>query len=59
MIGDPLSALVQYRLARAYEVAGKPAKARLQYEKFLELWKDADSDLPIHRQAKAEYAKLQ
>jgi len=35
------------------------AKARAAYEDFLKLWKDADSDIPILKQAKAEYAKLQ
>jgi len=57
MTGDPVSALVQCRLARAYEVAGEPAKARSQYQTFLDLWKNADPDIPIYKQAKAEYAK--
>ena len=34
-------------------------KARTAYQNFLTLWKDADPDVPIYRQAKAEYAKLQ
>lgn len=59
MIGDPLVALVEYRLARAHEVAGEPLKARSQYEKFLALWRDADPDIPIYQQAKAEHARLQ
>jgi len=38
---------------------GDTAKARSAYEDFLTLWKDADPDIPILKQAKAEYAKLQ
>ena len=37
---------------------GDPAKARVAYQDFLTLWKDADPDIPILKQAKAEYAKL-
>jgi Tfp pilus assembly protein PilF len=46
-------------LARASGVAGDPAKAGKAYQEFLTLWKDADADIPILRQAKAEYGKLQ
>ena len=46
------------QLARAYEMAGDHVKAKAAYEAFLALWKDADSDVPILRQAKAEYANL-
>ena len=45
--------------ARAYALAGDAAKARAAYQDFLGLWKDADPDIPILKQAKAEYAKLQ
>ena len=38
---------------------GDIAKARVAYQDFLTLWKDADGDIPILKQAKAEYAKLQ
>jgi len=37
---------------------GDTAKAKTAYQDFLALWKDADSDIPILKQAKAEYAKL-
>jgi hypothetical protein len=40
-------------------VAGDTAKARTAYQDFLALWKDADPDIPILKEAKAEYAKLQ
>ncbi|HYL84008.1 MAG TPA: winged helix-turn-helix domain-containing protein [Candidatus Angelobacter sp.] len=46
-------------LARAYALQGHTAKARAAYQDFLALWKDADPDIPILKQAKAEYAKLQ
>src|SRR6266853_2886232 len=46
------------RLGRAYVLQGDTAKARAAYQDFLTLWKDADPDIPIFRQAKAEYAKL-
>jgi Tfp pilus assembly protein PilF len=52
-------ALAHLGLARAYKMQGDTAKARLAYQDFLTLWKDADPDFLILKQAKAEYAKLQ
>jgi len=52
-------ALAHLGLARAYALQGDTAKAKTAYQDFLTLWKDADSDIPILKQAKAEYAKLQ
>jgi eukaryotic-like serine/threonine-protein kinase len=46
-------------LARAYALQGDRTKARNAYIDFLKLWKDADPDIPILKQAKAEYARLQ
>jgi len=54
----PLGALAHLGLARAYVLQGDTAKARTAYQDFLALWKDADPDIPILKQAKAEYAKL-
>jgi tetratricopeptide (TPR) repeat protein len=51
-------ALARLGLARAYAVSGDTAKAQTAYQDFLALWKDADVDIPILKQAKAEYAKL-
>ena len=51
-------ALSHLQLARAQRMMGNQAAARKSYEDFLTLWKDADSDIPIYQQAKAEYAKL-
>ena len=52
-------ALAQLGLARSYAMQGAAAKARAAYQDFLTLWKDADPDIPILKEAKAEYAKLQ
>ncbi len=54
----PIGALARLQLGRAYALAGDSAKARGAYQDFLTLWKDADTDIPILKQAKAEYAKL-
>jgi eukaryotic-like serine/threonine-protein kinase len=56
---DPVGALARLGLARAYALSGDPQKARTAYQDFLALWKDADPDVSILKQAKAEYAKLQ
>ena len=45
--------------AERYALSGDTAKAKAAYQDFLTLWKDADPDIPILKQAKAEYAKLQ
>ena len=45
-------------MGRACAMAGDTAKAKATYQDFLTLWKDADPDIPIYKQAKAEYAKL-
>ena len=55
----PLAPLAHLQLGRAYAMQGDTAKARRAYQDFLTLWKDADADIPILKQAKAEYAKLQ
>ena len=54
-----MSALARLGLARAYALQSDKAKARAAYQDFLTPWKDADPDIPILKQAKAEYAKLQ
>ena len=54
----PLGALAHLGVARAYSMQGDKDKARTAYKDFLTLWKDADPDIPILKQAKAEYAKL-
>jgi tetratricopeptide (TPR) repeat protein/predicted Ser/Thr protein kinase len=56
---EPIGSLVHLQLGRAYAMSGDAAKARAAYQDFLTLWKDADPDIPILKQAKAECAKLQ
>jgi len=55
----PLAALARLQLARAYVLAGDTKKAGGSYLDFLALWKDADPDIPILKQAQTEYARLQ
>jgi DNA-binding winged helix-turn-helix (wHTH) protein/tetratricopeptide (TPR) repeat protein len=50
--------LARLQLGRAERLMGDNASARKSYEEFLTIWKDADPDIPVYRQAKAEYAKL-
>ncbi len=56
---EPIGALAHLGLGRAYALEGNNAKARAAYDDFFALWKDADPDIPILVQAKAEYAQLQ
>ena len=58
-INSPLGALARMNLARAYAMQGDTAEAKAAYQEFLSIWKDADPDVPVLKQAKAEYAKLQ
>jgi eukaryotic-like serine/threonine-protein kinase len=55
----PIGALAHLGLGRAYALQGDSGKARASYEDFFALWKDADADIPILKQAKAEYTRLQ
>jgi len=55
----PIGALAHFEMARAYALADETAKARSAYQDFFTLWKDADPDIPILKEAKAKYAKLQ
>jgi len=59
VLNEPIGALARLQLGRAYAMQGDTAKARAAYQDFLTLWKDADPGVPILREAKAEYAKLQ
>jgi tetratricopeptide (TPR) repeat protein len=59
---DPLApeiALAHLGLARSHALQGDTSKSRTAYQDFFALWKDADPDIPILKQAKAEYAKLE
>ena len=59
VVNEPIGALAHLGLGRAYALQGDGAKALAAYQDFLALWKDADPDIPILKEAKAEYAKLQ
>ena len=54
----PVHSLAKLGLGRAYVMTGDTAKARAAYQDFFALWKDADPDVPILKEAKAEYAQL-
>jgi tetratricopeptide (TPR) repeat protein len=56
---DPIGARARLGIARAYVLQGDSAKAKAAYQDFFTLWKDADPNIPILKQAKAEYSKLQ
>jgi eukaryotic-like serine/threonine-protein kinase len=58
VVSDPAGAMARLQLGRAFALSGDKAKAKTAYQDFLTLWRDADSDIPILKQAKAEYAKL-
>jgi DNA-binding winged helix-turn-helix (wHTH) protein/predicted Zn-dependent protease len=58
VLNEPIGALAHLQVGHAYAMAGDTTKARAAYQDFLALWKDADPDIPILKQAKAEYAKL-
>jgi eukaryotic-like serine/threonine-protein kinase len=58
VITDPIGALAHLQLGRALVLAGDKTKARSAYQDFLTLWKDADPDIPVLKQARAEYARI-
>ncbi|MBV9183058.1 MAG: tetratricopeptide repeat protein, partial [Acidobacteria bacterium] len=59
VVSDSIGALAHLQLGRAYTLLGDKTKAESAYQDFLTLWKNADPDIPILKQAKAEYARLQ
>jgi tetratricopeptide (TPR) repeat protein/predicted Ser/Thr protein kinase len=59
IVNCPIGALAHLGLGRAYALEDDTAKAKAAYRDFFTLWKEADPDIPILKQAKAEYAKLQ
>ena len=54
-----LGSLAHLQLGRAYAISGDQTKAKIAYNDFLTLWKDADPDIPVLKAAKEEYAKIQ
>lgn len=59
VLNDPIGPMARLQLARALSDSGDRAKSAAVYNDLLTLWKDADPDIPVLEQAKAEYAKLQ
>jgi eukaryotic-like serine/threonine-protein kinase len=58
ILNQPLGAFAHLQIGRAYELLGDKANAAGSYQDFLDLWKNADSDIPALKQAKAEFAKM-
>ena len=58
VFADPIGTLAHLQLGRAYVLSGDMIKAKSAYQDFFTLWKDADPDSPVLKQASAEYAKL-
>ena len=55
----PVFSILRLDLARAHALAGDTAASRQAYQDFLALWNEADPDLPLLKQARDEYARLQ
>ena len=55
---DPIGTLTHLQLGRTFALSGDTSRAKVAYQDFLTLWKDADPDIPILKSAKAEYARL-
>ena len=58
VFADPIGTLARLQLGRAYVASGEMSQAKKAYGDFFSLWKDADADLPILKQARAEYGRL-
>ena len=58
VVSDPIGALAHLQMGRAFVLSGEKTKASTAYGDFLTLWKDTDSDIPVLKQAQAEYSKL-
>jgi eukaryotic-like serine/threonine-protein kinase len=58
VLNEPIGTLAHLGLGRAYALAGDNTQAKTAYQDFFALWKNADPDIRILQQAKAEYAKL-
>jgi hypothetical protein len=55
---EPIAALAHLELGRAFALSGEGTKAKAAYQEFLTLWKDADLDIPVLKEARVEYSKL-
>jgi hypothetical protein len=59
VLNEPIGALAHLQSGRAFALSGDTTSARSAYKDFLALWKDADPDVAILKQAKPEYSRLQ
>jgi tetratricopeptide (TPR) repeat protein len=59
VVTDPIGALAHLQLGRAFALAGLRSNAKTAYNDFFTLWNDADAEIPILKDAKAEFARLQ
>jgi hypothetical protein len=58
MVGDPVVVLAHLQLGRALVLSGDKVQAKSAYQDFLALWGNADTDIPIYKEARREYASL-
>jgi eukaryotic-like serine/threonine-protein kinase len=58
VVSDPVDAAAHLQGGRTFALSGDRTEARVAYQYFFTLWKDADPDVPVLKEAKAEYAKL-
>ena len=58
VVSDPVGALAHVQLARSYRMSGDFERAKTVYQSFFELWKEADPEIPLLRQAQAEFRQL-
>lgn len=58
VVSDPIGALAHLQMGRALAMVGDKDQAKIAYQDFLKLWSTADPDIPIFKQARAEYARL-
>ena len=58
VISDPVGAMARLQIARAYAMQGDAAKAKAAYQDFLALWQNAEAEVPVYKEAKAEFEKL-
>jgi Tfp pilus assembly protein PilF len=58
VLADPMDAMARLQLARALARSGETAKANGRYREFLELWSNADADVPLRAKVERELALL-
>jgi len=58
MLSDPMGPMARLQLARALSASGDRVKSAAAYKDLLALWKNADADIPVVEEARAESAKL-